>query len=177
MSVVYRGFELREGQKLLLEFTTHPGVASTGRVVYTLADLGAVGVHPDDDYSNETFDIDTHMGFDIDSHENIRPDRVSELDKTENPITTAGLPTVAWEDLEVGMTVVVQFDEAIAEITLGDEDVDAAREDEMFYPFSMTVSEDTDTLYLKDTPGMTAISSPTSDGVNCQDDDQTKGAP
>lgn len=149
MSVVYRGFELRDGQKLLLEFTSRPGIESTGRMVYTLSDLGAVGVHPDDDYSDETFDIDDHMGFDIDSHENIRPDRVSELGKDENPITTAGLPTVAWEDLEVGMTVVAQFDEAIAEITLGDEDVDAAREDGMFYPFSMAVSEGTDTLYLK----------------------------
>lgn len=149
MSVVYRGFELREGQKLLLEFTERPGIKSTGRMVYTLSDLASVGVHPDDDIESETFDIADHMGFDIDSHENIRPDRVSELAEAENPISAEGLPILAWEDLEVGVTVVVQFDEAIAEITLGEEDVDAAREDEMFYAFDMLVDSDTDTLYLK----------------------------
>lgn len=151
MNVTYRGFPLREGQKLLLEFTYTQWGDTTGRMVYTIDGLDAefygIGQKPDEG-EDENFDIDSTMGFCIEGNEHAYPQKVSELAADENPISTAGLPIVAWEDLEVGMTVVFQHANVIVEATLSAEDVEIAEEDLEFYPFSLTVRNHS-TLYLK----------------------------
>lgn len=179
MSVVYRGFELRAGQKLLLEFTdtgTLDWDDTTGRMVYTIDELDAefygIGQEPDEG-EDEDFDIYDEMGFCIDGNEHTYPDKVTELTADENPISITGLPTVAWEDLEVGMTVVFEYGGGIVEAKLSEEDIENA-EDGGFYPFHLTASEESTTLYLKDTPEVPSISSLTSDEVGCKNAETQK---
>ena len=152
MNVTYRGFPLREGQKLLLEFTDTEWSVTTGRMVYTIDELDAefygIGQKPDEG-EDENFDIASTMGFCIDGSEHAYPQKVSELTADENPITTDGLPRVQWGDLKAGMTVVFAYDGGIAEATLSEEDAEIAEEDLEFYPFSLTVREDSTKLYLK----------------------------
>lgn len=145
MSVVYRGFELRAGQKLLMEFDADRFSDTSGRVVYTLteSDVTYHGVGED-----EVFDIATHLGFDFASNEYIYPSKVTELAADENPISIEGLPPVQWADLEEGMTVVLRLRDAMLEVTLCAEDVAEAKEDGMFYPFRFYVA-DCDPLWLK----------------------------
>lgn len=149
MSVAYRGFELRAGQKLLLEFDADRFSDTSGRVMYTLTESD-VTYH--DIGEDEVFDIATHMGFDIASNEHIYPSKVTELTEDENPISIEGLPPVQWADLEEGMTVVLRLRDAMLEVTLCAEDIEEAAEDGMLYPFHFTLA-DCDPLWLKSEGG------------------------
>lgn len=150
MNVTYRGFPLREGQKLLLEFTDTQWGEATGKMVYTIdeddAEFYGIGEEPDEG-EDPDHDIDDSMGFCIEGNEHTNPDKVTELSADENPITFDGLPTVAWDDLEEGMTVVLQEGDVLLEVTLTAGDIENL-EDGQFYPFHITVNEGT-TLYLK----------------------------
>ena len=158
----YNGFELKPNQKLLLEFTEDNSLIDgiVGRMVYFLdeetaryygygreGDADTLEIHGINE--GDDVDIANTLGFMIDGGEHTYPDKVSELAADENPITTDGLPRVQWGDLKAGMTVVFAYDGGIAEATLSEEDAEIAEEDLEFYPFSLTVREDSTKLYLK----------------------------
>lgn len=174
MNVTYRGFPLRANQKLLLEFTDTEWPVTTGRMVYTIDELDAefygIGQEPDAG-EDENFDIDSTMGFCIDGSEHAYPNKVSELTADENPITTDGLPRIAWDDLKPGMTVVWKTPEVIVEATL---DEYFSSDDGQFYAFGLTLDAERDEVYLKDTPERTTISSLTSDEVGCKNAETQK---
>lgn len=147
--VFYKGFELKPDTTLLLEFD------GQGKILYRLTAEG-FGFYQDPDRTDD-FDITETMGFCIYGNEHGYPQSVREVAPGEaDPISVDGLQEIGWDELEEGMAVIIELlSSSVEPLTLlerviDEEDLEGAELDGQFYPLGITLNEDQEKIYLKE---------------------------